>query len=350
MSGGELEPTAGEAAGAAAREAAAGLWGFASSAFQTVAAGVGEFAEALKEENKEVLGKEGGDDEGEDAKEEEEEEGGDVEEGGDAGHRPGEEAQPPSLLGGILSRVADATSTVMAAAAGAGEDGGDDGDGAGDGDKDRERARAGAEAAAKERDAAARRARLQGVQNTRDSFVTDPERRPMLEDLEEYATFEERFRDAYEKEWKAKVMRVLQTQGSVRSYFADLVPDEVPEWQFWSRYVYRVQQLDHEDERRRRLLAAGDSLHEALDASLSIAWEEDDDEDDNDEDEEDVALAGGGDTEGKPEQEQQQQQREERGEDEEDDAKWDNCDDATLDADPNVRVESAVDDHWADWE
>ncbi|EPQ57337.1 hypothetical protein GLOTRDRAFT_137686 [Gloeophyllum trabeum ATCC 11539] len=78
-----------------------------------------------------------------------------------------------------------------------------------------------------------------------------------------------------DEEWKAKREKELADEvdgTALKETFETLVPSEMTEETFWTRYFFRVYQIEHEEEMRRTLLMGSTQNEE------DFSWEDDDEE------------------------------------------------------------------------
>lgn len=88
----------------------------------------------------------------------------------------------------------------------------------------------------------------------------------------DFEPFSRRFADEFEQT-KNEFQALLSKNEVVRSFYQQHVPNVVPERLFWTRYAYRVHELDVEDEKRRHLLERMEKMKNEEPVS---GWDDDD--------------------------------------------------------------------------
>ncbi|KDQ57772.1 hypothetical protein JAAARDRAFT_58356 [Jaapia argillacea MUCL 33604] len=75
-------------------------------------------------------------------------------------------------------------------------------------------------------------------------------------------------------DWKAKVSEALQGQDgdAIKATLDAVVPADMTEDVFWTRYFFRVYQIEHEEEKRKAVLQG------SIEHDEEFSWEDDDDE------------------------------------------------------------------------
>jgi hypothetical protein len=116
---------------------------------------------------------------------------------------------------------------------------------------------------------------LEQLQSNEQTYLTDPANNQALFTGEWSDNFNP---DAY----KSQISDILIENSSMRLLYSQLVPAQISNNQFWSRYFFKVNQLEEEHKRRVKLLerAINDTPNE--DKNDELDWDEEEDNNTND--------------------------------------------------------------------
>jgi hypothetical protein len=106
---------------------------------------------------------------------------------------------------------------------------------------------------------------ITNIQNNEDTYINDP-------DGDEYNIFY----DSYDPDTqKGDISNLLIENPTMRALYSKLVPANVSNKDFWSRYFYRVKLIEEEFERRNKLIEKATNSKASEEAKLN--WDEEED-------------------------------------------------------------------------
>ncbi|XP_022317759.2 BSD domain-containing protein 1-A-like [Crassostrea virginica] len=108
------------------------------------------------------------------------------------------------------------------------------------------------------------KARLHAIQVDPETYCSEPSGSP-----EKYKEWQNSF-DL--EEYKGEVSELLVSKVELRAFYTKLVPAEISHADFWSRYFYKVHQLQQDEARKLALMKRAEQAQKKED---SISWEDD---------------------------------------------------------------------------
>ncbi|XP_024980718.1 BSD domain-containing protein 1 [Cynara cardunculus var. scolymus] len=114
---------------------------------------------------------------------------------------------------------------------------------------------------------------LNAIQTDARTYCVDPE------DIDDYSNWKLGF---LLDDKESEIEKLIGDNGSIEAIYRKLVPNEVDDGSFWSRYFYRVHKLKQQEDMRANLVRR--SL--TADDEEELSWDVDDEDEDEDEDEE----------------------------------------------------------------